>query len=203
MIHKLSEPSEYLCGNSEPSEYLCGVRQGCPASPILFDLFINDIFKDVIGVEVPGVPSRIPGLLFADDAVVLADSAENLQTSLDAITVWSDTWEMAVNASKCAIMAVNCDDPAVLTLQRQTICTTDQYTYLGYIMNPKWSVAGTIKNNKMKAQKAMYAGYYFLNRSDVLTELKVRFINSVLLPIGCYGGETFGMSENRCRPIQT
>ncbi|OMJ14101.1 hypothetical protein AYI70_g8096, partial [Smittium culicis] len=55
----------------------------------------------------------------------------------------------------------------------------------------------------MKAQKAMYAGYYFLNRSDVLTELKVRFINSVLLPIGCYGGETFGMSENRCRPIQT
>ncbi|OMJ21070.1 hypothetical protein AYI70_g3699 [Smittium culicis] len=110
---------------------------------------------------------------------------------------------MAVNASKCAIMAVNCDDPAVLKLQRQTVCTTDQYTYLGYIMNPKWSVAGTIKNNKMKAQKAMYAGYYFLNRSDVLTELKVRFINSVLLPIGCYGGETFGMSENRCRPIQT
>ncbi|OMJ07462.1 hypothetical protein AYI70_g3020 [Smittium culicis] len=50
---------------------------------------------------------------------------------------------------------------------------------------------------------AMYAGYYLLNRSDVLTELKVRFINSVLLPIGCYGGETFGMSENRCRPIQT
>ncbi|OMJ21825.1 hypothetical protein AYI69_g5649 [Smittium culicis] len=107
---------------------------------------------------------------------------------------------MAVNASKCAIMAVNCDDPAELTLQRQTISTTYQYTYLGYIMNPKYSVAGTIKNNKLKA---MYAGYYFLNRSDVLTELKIRLINSVLLPIGCYGGETFGMSENRCRPIQT
>ncbi|OMJ14282.1 Retrovirus-related Pol polyprotein from type-1 retrotransposable element R2, partial [Smittium culicis] len=108
---------------SGPSEYLCGVRQGCPASPILFDFFINDIFKGISGVEVPGLPNRIPGLLFADDAVVLADSAENLQTSLDAITVWSDTWEMAVNASKCAIMAINCDDPAELTLQRQTIST--------------------------------------------------------------------------------
>ncbi|OMJ17876.1 hypothetical protein AYI69_g7262 [Smittium culicis] len=74
-----------------PSEYLCGVRQGCPASPILFDFFINDIFKGISGVEVPGLPNHIPGLLFADDAVVLADSAENLQTSLDAITVWSDT----------------------------------------------------------------------------------------------------------------
>ncbi|OMJ28512.1 hypothetical protein AYI69_g2012 [Smittium culicis] len=138
--------------------------------------------------------------MFAEDAVVLADSTENLQTSLDTSTVWPVTWEMAVNASKCAIMAVNCDDPAELTLQRQTISTTYQYTYLGYIMNPKYSVAGTIKNNKLKA---MYAGYYFLNRSDVLTELKIRLINSVLLPIGCYGGETFGMSENRCRPIQT
>ncbi|OMJ13113.1 hypothetical protein AYI69_g9133 [Smittium culicis] len=55
----------------------------------------------------------------------------------------------------------------------------------------------------MKAQKAVYAGYYFLYRSDLLTELKIRLINSVLLPIWCYGGETFGMSENRCRHIQT
>ncbi|OMJ08094.1 Retrovirus-related Pol polyprotein from type-1 retrotransposable element R2, partial [Smittium culicis] len=114
---------------SNYADYHCGVRQGCPASPILFDFFINGIFKGISGVEVPGLPNRIPGLLFADDAVMLADSAENLQTSLDAITVWSYTWEMAVNASKCAIMAINCDDPAELTLQRQTISTTDQYTY--------------------------------------------------------------------------
>ncbi|OMJ18144.1 Transposon TX1 protein [Smittium culicis] len=71
---------------SEPSEYHCGVRQGRPASPILFDLYINDIFSNVLDVDVPGLPNRIPGLLFADDAVVLADSAENLQTSLDAIS---------------------------------------------------------------------------------------------------------------------
>ncbi|OMJ09339.1 Transposon TX1 protein [Smittium culicis] len=75
---------------SERSEYHCGVRQGCPASPILFDLYINDIFSDVLGVDVPGLPNHIPGLLFADDAVVLADSAENLQTSLDTISAWLD-----------------------------------------------------------------------------------------------------------------
>ncbi|OMJ13429.1 hypothetical protein AYI69_g9009 [Smittium culicis] len=114
------------------------MRHGCSASPILFDLFIKDILKNFIGVEVPGIHNRIPGLLFANESVVLAESAINLKTSLDAITVWSDTWEMAVNASKCAIMAVNCDDPAELTLQRKTIRTTEQYTYLGYIMNGKW-----------------------------------------------------------------
>ncbi|OMJ10609.1 hypothetical protein AYI69_g10172, partial [Smittium culicis] len=74
----------------------------------------------------------------ADDAVVLADSAENLQTSLDTISTWSDTWEMAVNASKCAIMAINCDDAVKMTLQRETIRTIDNYTYMDYIMNSKW-----------------------------------------------------------------
>ncbi|OMJ13207.1 hypothetical protein AYI70_g8653 [Smittium culicis] len=125
------------------------------------------------GVDVSELPNRIPGLLFAEDAVVLADSAENLQTSLDAISAWSDAW------------------------------TADNYAYLGYIMNSKWGVSGTIKNNKLKAQKVLYSAYGFLNRSNVLAALKIKFINSALLPIGCYGGETFGMSEARCHPIQT
>ena len=57
-----------------------GLRQGCPASPILFDIFINDMFTEVhgepkidYGVEVPGVSveqyGRLAGLLFADDMV--------------------------------------------------------------------------------------------------------------------------------------
>ncbi|OLY78797.1 hypothetical protein AYI68_g7146, partial [Smittium mucronatum] len=54
---------------SKPTDYLCGLRQGCPASPILFDFYINDLFKGIQGVYVPGLTSRIPGLLFADDAV--------------------------------------------------------------------------------------------------------------------------------------
>ncbi|OMJ15029.1 RNA-directed DNA polymerase from mobile element jockey [Smittium culicis] len=188
---------------SNPTEYLCGVRQGCPASPILFDFFINDIFKGVRGVRVPGLTSRIPGLLFADDAVLLAESSADLQAALNTITEWSDTWEMAVNASKCGIMTISGELTTDMTLQGQKVDSTDQYTYLGYIMNSKWGVSGTIRNNKLKEQKALYSAYGFLNKLSVLTAHKIKFINSALLPIGCYGGETFGMSEARCHPIQT
>ncbi|OMJ09488.1 hypothetical protein AYI70_g10901 [Smittium culicis] len=90
-----------------------------------------------------------------------------------------------------------------MTLQGRKVNSTDQYTYLSYIMNSKWNASGTIKNNKNKVRKAVYAAYSFLRRSDVLTALKIKFINSVLMPIGCYGGETFGMSEARCKPIQS
>ncbi|OMJ18635.1 hypothetical protein AYI70_g5245, partial [Smittium culicis] len=65
-----------------------------------------------------------------------------------------------------------------MTLQGQKVDSTDQYTYLGYIMNSKWDVSGTIKNNMNKVRKAVYAAYSFLRRSDVLTTLKIKFINS-------------------------
>ncbi|OMJ10991.1 hypothetical protein AYI70_g9970, partial [Smittium culicis] len=89
------------------------------------------------------------------------------------------------------------------TLQCEKFNYTDKYTYLGYIMNSKYDVSKTIKNNKNKVRKAVYASYSFLRRSDVLTALKIKFTNSVLMPIGCYGGEAFGMSEARCKPIQS
>ncbi|OLY85701.1 hypothetical protein AYI68_g104 [Smittium mucronatum] len=37
---------------SKPIEYLCGLRQGCPASPIILDFYINDLFKGIKGVYV-------------------------------------------------------------------------------------------------------------------------------------------------------
>ncbi|OMJ29369.1 RNA-directed DNA polymerase from mobile element jockey, partial [Smittium culicis] len=166
------------------------------------DFYINDIFKGVRGVCVPGLTSRIPGLLFADDAVLLAESSADLQAALDTKTEWSDTWEIAVNASKCGIMTISGELTTDMSLQGQKVNSTDQYTYLGYTMNSKWDVSGTIKNNKNKVKKAVYAAYSFLRRTDVLTAIKIKFINSVLMPIGCYGGETFGMSEARCKPIQ-
>ncbi|OMJ20717.1 hypothetical protein AYI70_g3936 [Smittium culicis] len=59
----------------------CGVEQGFPASLILFNFYINNIFDGIQGVFVPSLGKRIPGLLFADDAVVIVDSAEQFQDS--------------------------------------------------------------------------------------------------------------------------
>ncbi|OLY78873.1 hypothetical protein AYI68_g7071 [Smittium mucronatum] len=88
-----------------------------------------------------------------------------------------------------------------LTLKGQNIPKTDHYTYLGYALKYKWDVSGTIKNNKLKTGKAFYAAYSFLKRRDVPVSPKIKFIISVLMPIDCYGGETFGMSEARFKPI--
>jgi hypothetical protein len=77
-----------------------GLRQGCPAPPILFNIFIDDIFDGIVGLgcEVPSCadmldsrqPLRVQGQLFADDTVGLAPSLENLHAMFAHFSQWAE-----------------------------------------------------------------------------------------------------------------
>ena len=58
----------------------CGLKQGCSLSSILFNLYINDLVELInalnIGIDING--EKIGILLYADDAVLLAESEDDL-----------------------------------------------------------------------------------------------------------------------------
>ena len=66
-------------GMSEDFETTNGVRQGCPLSPVLFDLFLDDIDKEWenkgLGGTVMG-KEKLYTLTYADDIAILAKTAE-------------------------------------------------------------------------------------------------------------------------------
>ena len=84
-----------------------GVRQGCVLSPLLFDLFIDAMAREVkalgLGVDCGG--RKVAILLYADDIVLLADSQEDLQKMLDAVAGFFKRWRLEVNLSKTKLMA--------------------------------------------------------------------------------------------------
>ena len=69
-----------------------GVRQGDNLAPTLFAIFVNDIAADINGLNL-GVPilndERLSILKYADDIVLLAESAEDLQTMLNELSKWT------------------------------------------------------------------------------------------------------------------
>ena len=63
---------------SEPFNYNRGVRQDCPTTTLLFDLFIDDLLNDIRCILVPYYRDLILGFCSADDTLILGDSLEDI-----------------------------------------------------------------------------------------------------------------------------
>ena len=66
-----------------------------------------------VGVALPGSVSAatgletvIPGLLYADDGVILADSLDEMRAAIEVTEEWGNSNCMEFGISKCAVMCV-------------------------------------------------------------------------------------------------
>ena len=64
-----------------------GFKQGCKISPILFNLYMKEMLKeldkDQCGVRTEG--ANVSNLLYADNVILLSGSPKGLQTMLDIL----------------------------------------------------------------------------------------------------------------------
>jgi hypothetical protein len=60
-----------------------GVRQSCPLSPTLFNVYINEVIKDWNQIYTKAINvqnnTKLNAILFVDDQVIIANSEDNLQ----------------------------------------------------------------------------------------------------------------------------
>ena len=194
---------------SDTFEIQKGVRQGCPLSPILFNLFINDVFK---GCEKYGVKigdTLCCGGLFADDIVLCAPSEKNLSKLLNKVSKWAFDNRMTFGINKCATMVIRPkNDPGtsldpIFKINNTPIPQTDCYTYLGIPFDNKLSLKPITSHLRNKIRKMLFATKGFLRNTSIPLYFKKQLFNSVIIGRVSYYAPLLGSNKMRSKSIQT
>ena len=187
----------------------CGVRQGCPSSPILFNIFINDVIaaleEEDGGVVVPGLEreGRMSGLLFADDLVVLAENEEMMMRMMARLDSWCEMNEMKVNAKKCGALEIGRNEPGwTVELGGLEVPKLSEYLYLGCLFTHDLSLDAMARNRRDVGERTLKLIEPFLLDNRIPWPVRRKMVTSVLIPQMSYGAEVWGMNALRCNPAQ-
>jgi hypothetical protein len=226
-LYASSEISVKLDGYlSKPFKLLRGLRQGCPLSPILFDIFDNDwlgqpgVIRLHIGVTVPGIhfarEGLMAGLLFADDLVGMASSLEDARFLAEVISDWCTRWEMEVGIKKCGVMCVGGKDIKVdmdslqmklreepPLLMGMPIPVVEEYVYLGLVIDRMVDLGTMAAGRVKKAEMAYRKIQPFLVDQHIPIATRIMVLKAVVGSTLLYGSEVWGMSKSRCKKGQT
>ncbi|XP_053380636.1 uncharacterized protein LOC128548935 [Mercenaria mercenaria] len=133
-----------------------GVPQGSILGPLLFLVYINDIVED-IGARIN---------MFADDTSlhIVVDhpvlSAQVLQTDINKISTWADTWLVKFNPSKSETMLISrkANKPLhpPLLMNNQQISTVTSHKHLGVYLSEDGSWHNHITHITERAWKRIY-----------------------------------------------
>ncbi len=136
-----------------------GVRQGCPLSPTLFYIYINELAKRLEHSTAPVLTphdSNIKFLLFADYLVLLSPTEEGLQQNLDILHKFCQTWALTINPNKTKVLTFQkrprCQGKRHnVTLGMTKIEYATNYTYLGLKISATGKLDLAVNELKEKA----------------------------------------------------
>ena len=203
-----------------------GVRQGDVLSPVLFDVFINDLVdalkRDGIGVYIPGLegdspfsamPPKLAGLLWADDVVITADSLDQLRRALRVVDEWCSTWSMKTNANKCGVMVVSSEAEAEpelaeaavrdpFTVSGAAVAPVDVYKYLGVHLRCDLTWETEIEARLDAIRRATFKHANVLQNRDLSAEVRRHYYEAVVVPVALWGCEMWAENKVVCSRVE-
>ena len=131
-------------------------------SPVLFALFLNDLDND-IGKASSGMflgVVKISTLLYADDLVLLSDTANGLQTQLTELDRYTNRFEMSVNFDKAKILVLDRKTSKSISshawkIGKCVVKSCNSYKYLGVTFNSNGTFGDNVKTAKENSYYAL------------------------------------------------
>lgn len=108
-----------------------GLKQGDSLSPNLFNIYINDL-PEIFDSDCKPVNLNnmsLSCLMFADDLLLLSESAEGLQKSLEKLSNYCKKWQLSININKTKVIVFQ---------QKNIPYTKAEFTLDGYKLEKKY-----------------------------------------------------------------
>ena len=195
-----------------------GVKQGCVLAPCLFNIYFSCLLRHAFSNNKLGVymhtrydgglfnvrrfgaktkvsPTTITDLLFADDAALVAHSADELQELLNKFAASCAAFGLLVSNSKTVVMCqepVVSEVPHVFSVNGKELKCVDEFCYLGATVTNKVSLETDLNRRIGKA-----AGCFGQLQKRVWKNQKLRLGTKVAVYKACvlsvllYGSETW------------
>ncbi|KAI5717312.1 hypothetical protein M8J77_003669 [Diaphorina citri] len=177
-----------------------GVRQGCPLSPYLFNLFI-ELAIDAMKSQSNGVTineGQVHCIRFADDIVTLAESERDMNTMLNVLDAALTHYKLKINSKKTKTMLIKKDpihQNIFIKLGNTLLQQVQEFNYLGSVINTNNKSTIDINRRVILAKQA------FLNKNKLLTnehiniEIRKNFIKTFVWSVLTYGSETWTIDK--------
>ena len=179
---------------SDPFRVSNGIRQGAVLSPILFSLYIDDLFKLLsnsgFGCYVNNLFYGIIG--YADDLVLLSPDLKGLQIMFDItkkflvdlglkISVNHDNPEKS--KTKCMAFGTKRSPIIFIKLNEFEIPWTDSYKHLGHILYKD----GSLKHD-VERKRNVFIGSFFELKQELKNQNPLVFMNLIMVYLSHFYG---------------
>jgi hypothetical protein len=157
--------------HSEYFEIFRGAKQGDSIilllplfSPTLFNIFINDPSASFNTEECKSpelLNSRVGSLSFADDLLIISESKEGLQNSVNKLNMFCDNWQLTLNVKKTKTMVVQQNTSQVspfMDFKGDVIQNVTEYTLLGCLFKYNGNLRHSLEEMAKKQGKFYFPG---------------------------------------------
>jgi retron-type reverse transcriptase len=105
--------------DSEPGIIGRGVRQGCPLSPLLFNIYIHSLVDEALqniedGMKVGG--HLVNAIRFADNRAMIVNSKVGLQRIMDTLNQTTEKYGTRISIKKTKMLRISKNEAKQLTI---------------------------------------------------------------------------------------
>ncbi len=182
-----------------------GTKQGDNLSPNCFNLYLNPLITELksAGKGVQVGENVISVLAYADDLVLLAENAADLQCLINILQTWCFKWRLSVNVDKTKVMHFRSKNRHVSDF---VFCVNDvplsyvsEYKYLGIVLSENLDFEKTAELLSTAAGRALGS---IINKvkcnKDLGYNTYTTLIDNCVAPILLYGSGVWGMKAFKC-----